>query len=190
MAAIGERSAIDPPLPALIAHLLAGLPLTPRPYQTLGMAVGMEEAAVLSQIEAWLADGTLSRFGVVVRHEALGFCANAMVVWDIPDRQVDAVGERWRGQAGISLCYRRPRRPPRWPYNLFTMIHGRDRSAVTARVAALATGLAQEAALAAVPHAILFTGRRFKQTAPHYGGVAAVSALAAAPSVPACPLTL
>ena len=29
----------------------------------------------------------------------------------------------------VTLCYRRPRRPPRWPYNLFCMIHGRDRAA-------------------------------------------------------------
>ena len=31
---------------------------------------------------------------------------------------------------GVSHCYRRPRRLPVWPYNLFAMLHGRSRDEV------------------------------------------------------------
>ncbi|SMH45741.1 siroheme decarboxylase subunit beta [Azospirillum agricola] len=149
----------------LLRRLRDGLPLVARPFLAIGQAIGRSEADVIAAIRELVETGAASRFGVIVDHAALGFTANAMVVWDVPDERVDAVGAALGGRRGVSLCYRRPRRPPVWPYNLFTMIHGRDRDEVRALVEELAAGCD----LAGVPRELLFTARRFKQTAPCYG---------------------
>jgi DNA-binding Lrp family transcriptional regulator len=77
----------------------------------------------------WLHSGALKRFGTIVRHHELGFDANAMTVFDVPDARVDACGEALAAEPGITLSYRRERAPD-WPYNLYCMVHGRDREAV------------------------------------------------------------
>lgn len=149
----------------LVAALRHGLPLVPEPYRVLGEVVGMTEAEVVASLRRLNDGGAVSRFGVVVNHGALGYTANAMVVWDMPDARVDDLGERMGAFPGVNLCYRRPRRPPEWPYNLFTMIHGRDRATVRAVVDGLIAGFA----LHDVRHELLFTARRYKQSAALYG---------------------
>ena len=79
---------------ALIRAIQRGLPLVERPYAAIGLAIGMTESAVIARIGELLADGAIKRLGVVVRHQELGYRANAMVVWDIPDRIVDDLGAR------------------------------------------------------------------------------------------------
>ena len=102
--------------------------------------------------------------GVIVRHHELGYRANAMVVWDIPDDDVAGVGRLLGRCPEVTLCYRRPRRPPDWPYNLFTMVHGRDRDTVAAAVAILAI----REGVAHYPRQALFSLRRFKQCGARY----------------------
>lgn len=65
-----------------------GLELVPRPYARIGMRCGMAEDDVLDTLARWLRDGILKRFGVVVHHHELGFRANAMCVWNVPDDRV------------------------------------------------------------------------------------------------------
>lgn len=149
----------------LVQALQPGLPLTPTPYATLaGLCPGWDEAAICQQISDWQSDGTLSRFGVVVRHHEFGFRANAMVVWDVPEALLTSVGELLAGCEGVNLCYSRPRRMPDWPYNLFCMLHGRDRAAVEARL----DEIRRHPLLSALPMAILFSTRRYKQCGARY----------------------
>lgn len=143
----------------LLGELAAGLPRIPRPYAEIGTRVGLSEAAVIDRIEQLVATGIVSRFGIVVRHHELGYRANAMVVWDAPDETVDRAAARLVALPFVTLCYRRPRRLPDWPYNLFCMIHGRSRE----RVEQLASEAGETAGLAGRPNAVLFSRRRFKQ---------------------------
>ena len=87
-----------------------------------------------------------------------------MVVWALPEERVTELGERIGGLPFVTLSYRRPQRPG-WPYNLFTMIHGRDRAAVLAQV----DRIKDVCGLPSVDCAILFSGRRFKQRGARYG---------------------
>ena len=119
---------------ALLQAVEDGLPLVPRPFAELGARLGMPECEVMARFWTLQNLGVIKRFGVVVRHHELGYRANAMVVWDIPDDQVRELGRKLGSFSFVTLCYRRPRRPPVWPYNLFTMIHGRDRDQVLAHV--------------------------------------------------------
>src|SRR3982750_4859553 len=105
------------------------MPLEPRPFAALGARLGVTEGQALDAPRARPHRGVVRRFGVVVRHHELGYRANAMVVWDVPDAAVEAAGRALAAAPGVTLCYPRPRRPPAWPYNLFCMIHGRDRGA-------------------------------------------------------------
>lgn len=156
-----------PPVPAadrpLAALVEAGLPLFARPYTAWAEQLGRSEAEVLATLAHWLERGTLRRFGVVVRHHELGFDRNAMTVFDVPDHEVDERGAALAAQPGVTLCYRRARAEG-WPYNLYCMVHGREREAVRAAIAAAA----HAAGLAGHPHEVLFSLRRFKQQGGRY----------------------
>lgn len=158
------RTARREPTPeerALGTALQPGLDLVPRPFARLAMKAGMDETAAIAQLEAWLAEGTVKRFGIVVRHHELGYTANAMVVFDVPDDEVDAAGLRLAREQGVTLCYRRRRHIPEWPFNLFCMVHGRSREEVVPIVEHLGR-------VAGHPGQPLFSLRRFKQRGARY----------------------
>jgi DNA-binding Lrp family transcriptional regulator len=148
----------------VLAATLLGLPLTPAPYADLATTLGVTEQDVLDSTRRLEKTGVLKRFGLVLRHHELGFRANGMCVFDVPDGDVAGAAARLKTLPFVTLCYRRLRRPPEWPYNLFCMIHGTDRAEVIAQFEKART----EAGLEAVPSAILFSRRRFKQCAGRY----------------------
>ena len=148
----------------LLAAIEGGLPLVPRPYAMLANLLGFEEREVMERLAQLQDDGTISRFGVVVRHHELGYRANCMVVWDVPDARAVEAGRRLAELPFVTLSYRRPRRPPAWPYNLFCMIHGRDRHEVERQIARAA----EICGLDDVPRDHLFSTRRFKQRGARY----------------------
>jgi siroheme decarboxylase len=164
---------------ALLNAIAGGLPLDPQPYAAVGRGLGMTEAEVCERLARLLADGTIRRLGVVVRHQELGYRANAMVVWSLPEERVTELGKHIGGLPFVTLSYRRPRRPG-WPYNLFTMIHGRDRAAVLAQV----DRIKELFDLMDADSAVLFSGRRFKQRGARYGVASAGSARPEAPAEP------
>lgn len=154
---------VQPPDRALAALAEAGLPLVPRPYDAWAREVGQPPEMLLWTLRRWLRHGTLRRFGVVVRHHDVGFAANAMTVVEAPAAQADTIGAALAAQPGVTLAYRRTT-DPRWPYNLYFMVHGRERDSVQALVdSALAASGADR-----LPHATLFSIRRFKQTGGRY----------------------
>jgi DNA-binding Lrp family transcriptional regulator len=168
----------DPLQRALVEAIQGGLPLVARPYAAIGRQVGLSEREVIQRIGDLVDQGVIKRLGVVVRHRELGYDANAMVVWDIPDERVGELGQLLGGFTFVTLCYRRPRRLPAWPYNLFTMIHGRDRREVLARV----DELVQCCELQAIPHQALFSARRFKQRGACYTANQEPATVAAKPA--------
>lgn len=148
----------------LLAAIQDGLPLVPRPYAAVGERLGLSEAEVIARLGALLDRGVVKRLGLIVRHRELGYRANAMVVWDVPDAAVDDLGARMAAFPFVTLCYRRSRRPPDWPYNLYCMIHGRERRTVLAQLDAMVRALG----ITELPRAVLFSRRRFKQRGAVY----------------------
>ncbi len=148
----------------LVSLLQDGLPLCERPYEKIGRQIGLSESQVLERITALKNNGVIKRFGIIVRHHEVGYKANAMVVWNIPDSDVDDIAQQIIEFPFVTLCYRRPRRLPEWPYNLFCMIHGRDRYNVIKHLELLITANN----LQNFAHDVLFNKRRFKQRGACY----------------------
>ena len=157
-------AASDPLDLALVRIIQHGLPLVSHPYAAIAADLGISETQLIRRLERLLESGDIRRLGVVVRHRELGYGANAMVVWDVADDRVAEVGRLLGRQACVSLCYRRPRRPGRWPYNLFCMIHGRSREGVLRNL----DRLIESCGLQRIEHDVLFSLRRFKQRGAHY----------------------
>ena len=143
--------------------LQEGLPIVPQPYFTLANELGVDEFQVITAIEQLQEDDLIKRFGIVLKHRQLGYRANAMVVWDVPDSCVDRVGTSLGEEHCVTLSYRRPRRPPEWNYNLFCMIHGTSRDTVTAQLEDIVTRKGLN-----YPHHVLFSNHCFKQRGAVY----------------------
>ena len=148
----------------LIEVIQSGLPLVARPYQEIAQRLGWSEQLVIEKLKTMVDGGIIKRLGIVVRHHELGYRANAMVVWDVADDQVDKLGKQLGQQDCVTLCYQRPRMLPEWPYNLFCMVHGRNREEVLECINTMTEGLCLEN----IPHTVLFSGRRFKQRGAIY----------------------
>jgi DNA-binding Lrp family transcriptional regulator len=148
---------------ALVRALQDDLPTTSEPFAAVADTVGMSVAEVLSRVNAWLASGVIRRIGAVVAHRALGFAANGMAVFAVPDDSVDAAGALLAAQTEVSHCYRRPPLPD-WPYNLYAMVHGKSAGEVNAVVSAAA------GKLHVADYRVLFSTKEFKKTSMRYFG--------------------
>lgn len=144
---------------SLLAVIEDGLPILERPYGVVADRLGWSEADVLQRLRRLIAGSVITRFGCIVRHRALGYAANAMAVWNIPDERIGTVGRLLAGAREVTLCYRRPRRPPDWPYNLFCMIHARTREEASAAM----ERVNRSVGVGVFPHDVLYSTRCFKQ---------------------------
>ena len=159
-----ESSVIDSTDRRLLAAIQSGLPLVAHPYAEIGRQLGVTESEVIMRLSRLQEIGVIRRLGVIVRHHEVGYGANAMVVWDVPDTQVRELGHCLAGFDFITLCYRRPRRLPQWRYNLYCMIHGRDRQEVLANL----EWMVNHCGLQGLAHTVWFSRRRFKQRGAIY----------------------
>lgn len=154
-----DMGALRPDDRPLMQALSDGLDLVPEPFAALADRLNRREADILCRIRALSRARILTRVGVIVRHRALGWAANAMVVWRLADDAIEGAGRALSQVPGVTLCYRRRTVPGLWDWPLFCMIHARSRPealAVVDRARALP-------ALSDAPHKILFSTRCFKQ---------------------------
>jgi len=148
----------------IIEIIQSGIPLISKPYASIGAKIGLSESEVIQRITQLQDNGIIKRFGIVVRHRKLGYQANAMVVWNVPDNLVSTVGKQLKEFEFVTLCYRRPRKLPDWRYNLFCMIHGQDRQNVKEKIALII----EQCQFQHFEHEILFSRRCFKQCGAQY----------------------
>lgn len=163
--ATAEIGEITPEEQRLVRQTVGGLPLVPEPYAEVAKALAITEGEVIGAFERMLADGRIRRLGAVIRHRRLGYAANAMVVWDVPDELVSGIAPALARDPAVTLCYRRARSQPQWPYNLYCMVHGRERGRVRAEIERMSATYGLER----FPRAVLFSERCFSQRAAAYG---------------------
>lgn len=145
----------------IIARLQGDLPLRPDPYAAVAAEVGITEEELLQRIDGYIASGIMRRMGTILRHHRAGYLANAMCCWNVPEERVEEVGAAMAAFREASHVYRRPTYPD-WPYNLFTMLHGRSKEELeaTARKIAARTGITD--------YKLLYSTREFKKTSMNY----------------------
>ncbi len=122
----------------IIEATQAGLPLAPEPYAEIGAALGLDQREVIDRMATMMAEGVIRRIGAAPNHYAFGMVANGMTVWDVEDEMAGDLGQEIGALDFVSHCYLRPRALPDWPYNLFAMIHGKDRAEVERKRALIA----------------------------------------------------
>lgn len=150
----------------LIVATQGGLPLVPRPYHALAEQLGLSAEEVMARLRRLLESGVVRRIGAVPNHYALGYTANGMSVWDVPDERIDALGEAVGQLPFVTHCYHRPRALPLWPYNLFAMVHGKSRDEVEAQVKRIEALLGADCRA----HDVLYSSRILKKTGLRIGG--------------------
>lgn len=150
----------------LIVATQGGLPLVPRPYQQIAEQLGVTAEVVMVRLNAMLQRGVIRRIGAVPNHYAIGYTANGMSVWDVPDERIDELGECIGGLAFVTHCYHRPRKLPEWPYNLFAMVHGSSRDEVLSKVKEIESLLGQDCRT----YDVLFSTQILKKTGLRLGG--------------------
>lgn len=145
----------------IIARLQGDLPLEPHPFAGLARELDLTESQVVARIQAMADSGMMRRFGATLRHQRSGFAANVMVAWRVPPDQADQVGEVLAGFRNVSHCYHR--RPCEdFPYNLFSMVHGRSEQECLDLVAEMAQAVDSE------DHQLLFSVEELKKTSMEY----------------------
>lgn len=145
----------------IIARLQGDLPLLPAPFAAVAEEVGISEEELLAKIKEYLAAGRMRRFSTILRHHQAGYTANAMCCWQVPDDRVEEVGSIMATFREASHVYQRPTYPD-WPYNLFTMLHGKSAEDLEriAREISRRTGIRG--------YRLLFSTEEFKKTSMEY----------------------
>lgn len=145
---------------ALVQTLTSGIPLSPRPFRAIGEQIGQPEDVIIGRLYHLLQSGIVTRIGLIIRHRALGWRSNAMVVWDVEPEELEEKARILARYRGINLCYRRKRYADRWPYNLYCMIHAKSRESALQTL----ERASERAGLEGVPRQVLFSSRCYKQT--------------------------
>ncbi|NOR81837.1 MAG: AsnC family transcriptional regulator [Methyloprofundus sp.] len=148
----------------LIEVLQGGLATVSRPYALIGQQLNISEDEVIVRLTRLKQLGLVKRLGVIVNHRKLGYRANAMVVFDVPDNLVEQIAGHVSQFSFVNLCYLRPRRGEQWPYNLYCMIHSKNREKVLQQLEHLTVSCG----LSSVNHEVLFSRKCFKQRGAIY----------------------
>lgn len=146
---------------AIVRALQGDIPLEPAPFKKIAAELGLPEEKFLAAVGKLKSRGVLRCLRAIVRHHKAGYSANAMVAWKVPARRAVPFGKTAAASPAISHCYERLTRPG-WPYNLYTMVHGRSR----AEVLKVVDGLVRKTGIK--EYRVLESLREFKKTSMVY----------------------
>ncbi|HSD77427.1 MAG TPA: Lrp/AsnC family transcriptional regulator, partial [Solirubrobacteraceae bacterium] len=113
------------------------LPVVPEPFAPAAERLGIGVPQLLDHLAGMRERGLLRRVAAILFHRRAGFSANGMGVWQVPEDRILEVGPRMASFRGISHCYQRPTYED-WPYQIFTMAHGRSKAECDAILDAIA----------------------------------------------------
>jgi DNA-binding Lrp family transcriptional regulator len=145
----------------VIASIQQDMPVVERPYLHLAQRMGLSEDTFLETLQRLCDRGIIRRFGATLRHQRTGYVANAMAAWRVAEDRIEEVGARMAAFRQVSHCYRR-NPTPKWPYNLYTMIHADDEAACRE------TALEMSRTAGVNDYALLFSREELKKTSMVY----------------------
>jgi DNA-binding Lrp family transcriptional regulator len=145
----------------IIASIQGDIPITERPYLKLAENLGISEELLLKSLNNLCDKGVIRRFGATLRHQKSGYEANAMVAWQVDEKDIDTVGEKMAAFRAVSHCYRRDSKDD-WPYNLYTMVHAKDEASCWE----IARNISAETSID--NYTLLFSREELKKTSMEY----------------------
>ncbi len=146
---------------AIIKIIQESIPVSLTPFKDIAENLNITEDEVIARIREMKKNGVIRRFGAVLRHQKAGLTANGMIVWDVPDEKTEEIGKIFASFKEVSHCYERPRQK-HWNYNIFTMVHGKNRE----ECYKIAKKLSQAAGIE--DYDILFSSKEFKKSSMKY----------------------
>jgi DNA-binding Lrp family transcriptional regulator len=144
-----------------IRALQLDLPASSRPFLELAERFGFDEQDLIDRGLQFIRTGQMRRYAAVLAHRKAGFTFNGMGVWKVPVERLQECGQLMASYRGVSHCYERPTYPD-WPYNLFSMTHGRTKQECEDVLAAIA----KEADLD--EYIVLYSTKEYKKTRVSY----------------------
>ena len=145
----------------IIAVLQEGLGNSQSPYEDVAQRIGIERSELLEILKDWKKQGKLRRIGAILNHFKVGLPAGAMVVWQVEPEHAVEIGEKFASVKEVSHAYERLT-CENWPYNLYTMVHGKNEEEVQKVVEDMsrASGISN--------YRILATEKELKKVPPTY----------------------
>jgi DNA-binding Lrp family transcriptional regulator len=141
---------------ALLKATQDGLPVREEPYAAVGAKISMSGEEVIARLKRLLDTGVIRRIGASLAHRSAGFTANAMIAWKAPEEKIEEIGNAFAKRKEVTHCYSRETAPD-WPYNLYTMVHGKSRDTC----AKIISTMSRESALA--DYLVLYSTRELKK---------------------------
>jgi len=145
----------------IIALIQGDIAIIKRPYFQMAQRLSISEETLLKTLKELCKKGVIRRFGATLRHQKSGYTANVMAAWQVEEDRIEEVGQKMSRFRQVSHCYRR--NPAEgWPYNLYTMIHGKDEASCLKIVQEIAekTGVSR--------YTLLFSKKELKKTSMEY----------------------
>ena len=144
-----------------IRELQKDMSIIDEPFVNAANNLGITEDALFSKMKYYENIGVMRRFAAILRHRQVGFTANGMIVWKVPEDRIAEVGEKLGSFPQISHCYQRPTYPD-WPYNVFSMIHCKTQDEANDMAKTIQDQIHVD------DFRILFSSREFKKTRVEY----------------------
>ncbi len=144
-----------------IRELQKDLEIVDKPFSKVAQNLGMTEEQIFDKLRSYEEIGVMRRFAAILRHRDVGFVANGMIVWKVPEERITDVGRKLGAFPQVSHCYQRPVYPD-WPYNVFSMIHCKSEDEAQEMAKTIQKQINVD------DYKILFSAREFKKTRVEY----------------------
>ena len=144
-----------------IRELQKDLAITDKPFLKSAQKLGMSEDQIFEKLKHYEEIGVMRRYAAILRHRDVGFVANGMIVWKVPEQRIIEVGEKLGAFPQVSHCYQRPVYPD-WPYNVFSMIHCKSQEEASDMAKEIQNQINVD------EYKILFSAKEFKKTRVEY----------------------
>src|SRR3972149_2515855 len=144
-----------------IRELQKDLEIVDKPFSKVAQNLGMTEEQIFDKLRNYEEIGVMRRFAAILRHRDVGFVANGMIVWKVPEERITDVGGKLGAFPQVSHCYQRPVYPD-WPYNVFSMIHCKSEDEAQEMAKTIQKQINVD------DYKILFSAREFKKTRVEY----------------------
>lgn len=145
----------------VISALQKDIPVASRPYKIMAHCLGISEETFLKVLKDLSDKKIIRRFGATLRHQKSGFSANAMCAWNVVEDRAEEIGKKFASFKEVTHCYQRTPQKD-WHYNLYTMIHSKDKKGC------IATAKKLSKAIGVKKYKLLFSVEELKKTSMQY----------------------